>query len=293
MAGDHDTTARGSPAPVTEKWMTGVGEDFTEPTNLHPEVPHPARVYDFLLGGKDHFPSDRAAGEAILAMGEGGRTAVRANRAFLQRAVRTLAELGIDQFLDIGTGIPTAGNTHEIAQKANPDARVVYVDNDPIVLTHARALMSGPGHGTTRVLQADLREPEKILGAPEVTETLDFTRPVALLLVAVLHFLKDSDQPGEIVAKLIDVLPSGSYVVVSHVTGEVLTDDEVAGVGVAYSKVPTGMNLRTREQVSQFLAGLDLLEPGLVLCPFWRPEGGEPAPDGERVSILAAVGKKS
>ena len=272
--------------------MTGVSGGFTAPTNLHPEVPHPARVYDFLLGGKDHFPSDREAGEAILAMGEGGRTAVRANRAFLQRAVRTLAELGIDQFLDIGTGIPTAGNTHEIAQKANPEARVVYVDNDPIVLTHARALMSGPGHGITRVLQADLREPEKVLVAPEVTETLDFSRPVALLLVAVLHFLKDDERPGEIVTKLIDALPSGSYVVLSHVTGEVLTDDEVAGVGVAYSKVPAGMNLRTREQVSEFLAGVDLLEPGLVLCPFWRPEG-EPAPDGDRVSILAAVGKKS
>ncbi|MEY9839812.1 SAM-dependent methyltransferase [Streptacidiphilus sp. EB103A] len=277
---------------MSENWMTEVSGGFTAPTNLHPEVPHPARVYDFLLGGKDHFPSDREAGEAILAMGEGGRTAVRANRAFLQRAVRTLAELGIDQFLDIGTGIPTAGNTHEIAQKANPEARVVYVDNDPIVLTHARALMSGPGHGVTRVLQADLREPEKILVAPEVTETLDFSRPVALLLVAVLHFLKDSEQPGEIVARLIDALPSGSYVVLSHVTGEVLTDDEVAGVGVAYSKVPAGMNLRTREQVSEFLAGVDLLEPGLVLCPFWRPEG-DPAPDGDRVSILAAVGKKS
>ena len=271
--------------------MTEVDGSFPAPTNLHPEIPHPARVYDFLLGGKDHFPSDREAGEAILAMGEGGRTAVRANRAFLQRAVRTLAELGIDQFLDIGTGIPTAGNTHQVAQQANPEARVVYVDNDPIVLTHARALMSGPGHGITRVLQADLREPEKILAAPELTETLDLTRPVALLLVAVLHFLKDSEQPGEIVAGLIDALPSGSYVVLSHVTGEVLTDDEVAGVGVAYSKVPAGMNLRTREQVSQFLNGVDLLEPGLVLCPFWRPDG-EPGPDDDRVSILAAVGRK-
>jgi SAM-dependent methyltransferase len=276
---------------VSQNWMTQVGEGPREPANLHPEIPHPARVYDFLLGGKDHFQSDREAGEAILAMGEGGRTAVRANRAFLQRAVRTLAELGVDQFLDIGTGIPTAGNTHQIAQRANRDARVVYVDNDPIVLTHARALMSGPGHGVTRVLQADLREPEKILAAPEVTGTLDLTRPVALLLVAVLHFLKDSERPGEIVAELIEALPSGSYVVLSHVTGEALTDEEVAGVGVAYSKVPTGMNLRTRQQVSQFLSGLDLLEPGLVLCPFWRPEG-EPAPDANRVSILAAVGRK-
>jgi SAM-dependent methyltransferase len=168
---------------------------------------------------------------------------------------------------------------------------VVYVDNDPIVLTHARALMSGPGHGVTKVLQADLREPGKILAAPEVTETLDFTRPVALLLVAVLHFVKDAEQPAELVATLVDALPPGSYVVISHVTAEALTDDEVAGVGVAYSKVPTGMNLRSREQVSQFLTGLDLLEPGLVLCPFWRPEG-EPAPESDRVSILAAVGRK-
>ncbi|MFC1408780.1 SAM-dependent methyltransferase [Streptacidiphilus sp. N1-12] len=276
---------------MSENWMTEVDTRFPEPTNLHPEIPHPARVYDFLLGGKDHFPSDREAGEKILAMGEGGRTAVRANRAFLQRAVRTLAELGIDQFLDIGTGIPTAGNTHQVAQQADPEARVVYVDNDPIVLTHARALMSGPGHGVTRVLQADLREPEQILAAREVTETLDLTRPVALLLVAVLHFLKDSERPGEIVAALIDALPSGSYVVLSHVTDEVLTDEEVTGVGVAYSKVPTGMNLRTREQVGQFLTGVDLLDPGLVLCPFWRPDG-EPAPEANRVSILAAVGRK-
>ena len=271
--------------------MTEV-DPHTAPTDLHTDVPHPARVYDFLLGGKDHFPADREAGEAILAMGEGGRTAVRANRAFLQRAVTALAGLGIDQFLDIGTGIPTAGNTHQVARRANPAARVVYVDNDPIVLTHARALMSGAGHGTTRVLQADLREPRRILDSTEVRDTIDFTRPVGLLLVAVLHFVKDNEHPAAIVRELVDALPSGSYVVLSHVTAEVLTAAEVDGVGAAYRKVPAGMNLRSRAEVAEFLQGLELIEPGLVLCPFWRPDR-ETGPDDQRVSILAAVGRKA
>ncbi|MFC1418721.1 SAM-dependent methyltransferase [Streptacidiphilus cavernicola] len=273
-----------------DDWMHADPSGFPAPTDLRTEVPHPARVYDFLLGGKDHFAADREAGEAVMALGEGARQAVRANRAFLQRAVRTLAGLGIDQFLDIGTGIPTAGNTHQIAQAANPDAKVVYVDNDPIVLTHARALMSQVGQRSTRVLQADLRDPDKILAAPEVTETIDFSRPVGLLLVAVLHFLKDAENPGEIVSHLVQALPPGSHVVLSHVTGEALTDDEIAGVGRAYSKVPEGMNLRTREQVAAFLEGLELLEPGLVLCPQWRPDE-EVNPD-DRVSILAAVAAK-
>ena len=275
-----------------DKWMAGAsGDGFRPPTDLRVDVPHPARIYDYLLGGKDNFAADREAGDKILAMGgEEARTAVRANRAALQRAVRFLAGQGIDQFLDIGTGIPTAGNTHEIAQSVNPDARVVYVDNDPIVLTHARALMAGPGHGATKVLQADLRDPDALLRSPEVAELIDFTRPVALLLVAVLHFLDDSEDPHKIVARLVDALPSGSYVVLTHITNEVLTDDEVAGVARAYSKASAGMHLRTRDDVARFLTGLDLVEPGLVLAPYWRPETEPPA--DSRVSILAGVAVK-
>src|SRR5579859_3339801 len=183
--------------------------------------PHPARMYDYFLGGKNNFAVDRETAEQALRSWGTVRTAARENRAFLGRAVRFLvAEAGIRQFLDIGTGLPSANNVHEVAQGLVPSCRVVYVDNDPIVLAHARALLTSSPEGKTAYIHADLREPEKILADPVTTATLDFTQPIALMLVAILHFLTDSDDPRRVVDTLLAALPSGSYLVASHVTPE-------------------------------------------------------------------------
>ena len=259
--------------------------------DLRPDVPHPARMYDYYLGGKDNFPADREAAERALSANPEFRSTARSNRGFLQRAVRHVAEQGIDQFLDIGTGIPTAGNTHEIAQQADPQARVVYVDNDPIVLTHARALMAGMGRGRTDVLQADLRDPAGILAAAQVKELLDFDRPMALVLAAVLHFIPDEDKPYAIVGELLAALAPGSYLILSHGTADFIPAeirDRVTGV---YTKATAPLVGRSREQVQQFFGGLDLLEPGVVTVPLWRPDE-EPAAGSDRVSMYGAVARK-
>ncbi|GAA4871153.1 SAM-dependent methyltransferase [Kitasatospora terrestris] len=276
-----------------------MGQDSTrEPgvtpsADLRPEIPHPARMYDYYLGGKDNFPADREAAERALAANPEFRSTARANRAFLQRAVRFTAGLGIDQFLDIGTGIPTAGNTHEIAQDIDPRARVAYVDNDPIVLTHARALMAGMGRGRTEVVQADLRDPAGVLAAAEVRELIDFSRPVVLVLAAVLHFLTDEDEPAEVVGTLVEALAPGSHLVLSHGTADFIpaeVRDRVTGV---YSKATAPLVGRSREQVGAFLtgSGLDLLDPGVVTVPLWRPDT-EPPAGADRVSMYGAVARK-
>ncbi len=259
---------------------------------LRPEVPHPARMYDYYLGGKDNFPADREAAERALSANPEFRSTARANRGFLQRAVRHVAEQGIDQFLDIGTGIPTAGNTHEIAQQVNPHAQVVYVDNDPIVLTHARALMAGMGRGRTDVLQADLRDPAGILAAAQVKELLDFDRPVALVLAAVLHFIPEDDKPYGIVEELLAALAPGSHLVLSHGTADFIPTeirDRVTGV---YTKATAPLVGRSRAEVECFFDGLELLEPGVVTVPLWRPEE-TPGAGADRVSMYGAVARKS
>ncbi|WP_370083947.1 SAM-dependent methyltransferase [Streptacidiphilus sp. MAP12-16] len=271
--------------------MADAAMGFRPPTDLRSEVPHPARVYDWLLGGKDHFPADRVAGERLVAADPAMRVAARANRAFLQRAVRHLAAEGIDQFLDIGTGIPAAGNTHEIAQGVNPQSRVMYVDNDPIVLAHARALMAGPGHGETRVLQADLREPQKILADPDTRHLLDFDRPVALLLVAILHFIPDGDDPYGIVADLLDILAPGSYLVLTHGTLDFMAPEVGERAIAVYNNSGTSVTGRSHAEVSRFLDGLDVLPPGLVTAPFWHPETPTTAEDA-RLPLYAAVARK-
>ncbi|WP_371478494.1 SAM-dependent methyltransferase [Kitasatospora sp. NBC_00315] len=260
--------------------------------DLRPEVPHPARMYDYYLGGKDNFPADREAAERALAANPEFRSTARANRSFLQRAIRHVAEQGIDQFLDIGTGIPTAGNTHEIAQQVNPQARVVYVDNDPIVLTHARALMAGMGRGRTDVLQADLRDPAGILAAAQVKDLIDFDRPVALVLAAVLHFLPEEEKPYAIVEELLAALAPGSHLVLSHGTADFLpaaVRERVTGV---YTRATAPLVGRSRTEVAGFLTGLELLEPGVVTVPLWRPED-EPAEGADRVSMYGAVARKT
>jgi SAM-dependent methyltransferase len=256
---------------------------------INTNVAHPARVYDYWLGGKDNFPADHALAEAILEAVPIMRTMAWANRAFLGRSVRYLTrEAGIRQFLDIGTGIPTAGNTHEVAQEIAPEARVLYVDNDPIVLAHARALMTSHAAGQTAFIAADLRQPESILGDPALATTLDLGKPVAVMLVAILMFLPDADDPYGIVARLLDALPSGSHLVISHPTADF--DAEAMGGAVAASK-RSGISLvpRGRAEVEAFFKGLDLVEPGVVPVGAWRPDQeGEAEP----LNIYAGVGRK-
>ncbi|GAA0486441.1 hypothetical protein Ade02nite_10220 [Paractinoplanes deccanensis] len=253
--------------------------------------PHPARVYDYLLGGKDNFAADRAAAAKGLEANPNAATAPRENRAFLRRTVRFLAaEAGIDQFLDIGTGLPTSPNVHEVAQAADPSARIVYVDNDPIVLTHARALLTSEPPGRTAYVGARLQEAEHILDATEVRDTLDLDRPVALLLFAILHFIEDHEDPYGIVTRLMDRLPSGSYLVVSHITGDYDPGSWARFAAVMRDQgIPT--RIRSRDEVTRFFDGLDLVDPGVVPILSWRPES-EPEFTDAQVALYGGVGRK-
>ncbi|MFF3452010.1 SAM-dependent methyltransferase [Streptomyces sp. NPDC002667] len=249
---------------------------------------HPARVYDVFLGGKDHYPVDRNAAAAALAANPRGYLDVRHNRDFLRRAVTALAEEGgIRQFLDIGTGLPTQENVHQIAQRITPDARVVYVDNDPVVLAHARALLTSGPEGRTDYIDADLKEPKRIL--EQAAETIDFGRPVALVLVAVLHFVEDAEA-YPIVRALVDALPSGSRVVVSHLT-EDLNAENVRAVQRTYTERGFTFVLRSRAEVERFFTenGLILDEPGVVPAHRWRPDGNAPAPEPADPAFLATL----
>jgi S-adenosyl methyltransferase len=255
--------------------------------------PHSARMYDFYLGGKDNFAADREIAELAMQSWGAVRTAVRENRAFLGRAVRHLvSEAGIRQFLDIGTGLPSANNVHEVAQATAPSCRVVYVDNDPIVLAHARVLLTSHPDGRTAYIDADLRDPEGILSAPEVRDTLDLDQPVALMLVAILHFLPDEDEPAGIVATLLDALPSGSYLVASHVTPE---HDPVGVRGLvrAYQQGGVAAQVRTADEFAWLaFRGLEMVDPGLVLVSDWRPTGRGPRPLPAEVSWYGGIGRK-
>jgi S-adenosyl methyltransferase len=255
--------------------------------------PHPARMYDAYLGGRDNYPVDREAVRQILRDFPEARLIAQANRAFLQRSVRFLAaEAGIWQFLDIGTGIPSAGNVHEVAGQIAPDARVVYVDNDPIVHVHASALLSGSG--TTSVVLADLRDPGVILAHPRLRAMIDFTRPVALLLVAILHFIADEEDPAGIVAALLDALPDGSYLALSHATADFHSPGVLSQATAVYEHATAPFIPRPFKQVAEFFNGLELIEPGLVQAPLWRPEGRRPRPRGlEKIGIYAGLGRKS
>ena len=255
------------------------GSDATAAPRVPPEintnVPQSARVYDYWLGGKDHFPADRALGDAIAEALPTIRTQVRAQRAFLGRAVRYLArDAGVRQFLDIGTGIPSAGNVHDVAQELAPESRVLYVDNDPIVLAHARALMSGTPQGSVAFIQADLREPQAILDDPAVAGTLDLAKPVGLVLIGVMHHLRDDDDPRRIVATLVGALAPGSYLVLSQSTPDF--DPDAMGALAAASEQGGIPNVpRSLADTEPFFAGLELVEPGLVPMATWHPDPGE------------------
>jgi S-adenosyl methyltransferase len=237
-------------------------------------VANQARIYDYLLGGKDNYAADRAAVDAVLKVApELGFTA-RANRAFLGRVVRYLtAEAGIRQFLDIGTGIPTAGNTHQVAQAVAPESRVVYVDYDPIVLAHARALLTSHESGATEYIDADLRDTGAILD--QAARLLDFTKPVAVTLLMILHVIPESDDPYSLVAKVIDALPPGSYLAVSHLGAELLDQEARQGFEDVVRRQAQQQYIgRNREQIARFFAGMDLVDPGLVRVEEWRPDPG-------------------
>jgi len=272
----------------------GPDEPGHRAVDLQTGQPHPARVYDYLLGGKDNFAADRAAAEAGLQANPNSRIPPRENRAFLGRAVRYLAgEAGISQFLDIGTGIPTSPNVHEIAQGIEPRARIVYVDNDPIVLAQARALLTTGPEGRTAYIDADLRDIDAILGSADLQRTLDLSKPVGLLLIAVMHFIPDEDDPWTLAARLLAALPSGSYLALSHLTGD-FDPAAWAGVVAVYRRSGVTMQVRPKPDVERFFAGLDPIDPGVVSLPQWHPDPsdvGRP-PSDAAVSVYGGVARK-
>ncbi|MET0426588.1 MAG: SAM-dependent methyltransferase [Actinoplanes sp.] len=242
------------------------------PPGVNINVPHSARIYDYWLGGKDNFAVDRAVGEAMIKAIPGMRYMAGENRKFVHRVARDLVvEEGITQFLDIGTGIPTRPNLHEIAQKITPEARVVYVDNDPIVLVHARALMMSSDQGRSEYISADIRDPRSILNEPVLKDTLDLTKPVGLTLIAILMLLSDADDPWAAVAALRDAMPSGSCLAITHPTADFAPEAVETAVQAA---TDAGMTLvaRTHDAVQRLFGDWELLEPGLVPVSSWRPD---------------------
>ena len=271
--------------------MQESGENRTPgpPLAQYASVAHVARVYDYFLGGKDYFAVDREAAEQAMRINPDIVSTARANRAFLVRATSFLArEAGIRQFLDVGTGMPTNNNIHEVAQSIAPDARIVYVDHDPIVLSHARALLTSAPEGATDYIEADLREPEKILA--EAAHTLDFSRPVAIMLIAVLHLIVDADDPYDLVRELVDAAVPGSYVVISHVASDIDTGAMISMTNRLNELMEQQAVPRTHQEVADFFAGLDLLEPGLVRVPEWRPASASAA--AVRAQMWGAIGRK-
>ena len=266
----------------------------TVPAGLDTSVAHPARRYNYWLGGKDHFPADRASGDMIERAHPTVRLSARENRAFLQRAVRFLAEEArIDQFLDIGTGLPTAENTHEVAQRRVPHARVVYVDNDPMVGVHARALLTSSPEGATRYLEGDLRDPRAILEHPQLTEVLDLQRPVALILIAVLHFIPDQAQARDVVRELLAALPSGSYLAASHFTLDHSTPEAAATAREMIAQGRSDAHPRSRAEFAEFFTGLGLIGAGIVPVSEWLPEvPAHQRPSPGQIAIYGAVGRK-
>ena len=273
-----------------EAWETDGDPGSAGPPEFDTSVAHQARMYDYLLGGKDNYAADRAQTEAALKVYPEWAFTARANRAFLGRAVRYLAaDAGIRQFLDIGTGIPTAGNTHQVAQAIVPESRVVYVDYDPIVLAHARALLTSSDAGATEYIDSDLRDTSTIL--EQAGRLLDFSKPVAVTLVAILHAIPDADDPHAIVARLMDAVPKGSYLALSHLGREFLPPETLRQMqDLSRGNIQQEFAYRSRDEVALFFAGLDLVEPGIVPLQDWRPEP-EAANPGKS-AMWCAVGRK-
>jgi S-adenosyl methyltransferase len=260
-----------------------------EAVTFDSSIPNVARIYDFLLQGKDSFPADRAAAERLLEAVPDAARAARDNRHFLGRAVWFLArEAGIRQFLDIGTGLPTLGNVHEVAHSAEPVSRVVYVDNDPVVMTHARALLATSPR--VAAVEADLRNPDHLFSSPEVRALIDFDEPVAVLMVAVLHFVADSEDPWSIVDRYNSMMAPGSYLVLSHVTGDRLPDEAIRQATEVYEQASVPGAVRSRREVTRFFRGMDMVSPGLVDPCLWR--GSFPPSESGPAIFYAGVGRK-
>jgi O-methyltransferase involved in polyketide biosynthesis len=279
------------PAGSGDRFRSVVPDDEPEARGIDTSVAHPARIWNYLLGGKDHFAADRAAADYVLEAAPVVAEAARADRAFLASVVRHLAgDLGVRQFLDIGTGLPTANNTHEVAQRAAPESRVVYADNDPIVLAHARALLTSDPKGATAYIDADARDTTTILAT--AAETLDFSKPVAVMLLGLLLFIPDADDPWGITTRLTDALPPGSYLAISHAASDIQAEAAAAASGRfnKHSAVPA--RARTRAEFTRFFDGLELLAPGVVPVNHWQPGPPPTAPQEAALPAYAALGRK-
>ncbi|MGP8297561.1 SAM-dependent methyltransferase [Streptomyces inhibens] len=292
--------AADSEVPEIGPYVQGPEHSGFSAEEIDTSRPHPARMYDYYLGGWDNYEVDRVAAERVIEVHPQVRHSARANRAFLRRAVGELVAGGIRQIIDIGTGIPTSPNTHEVARETAPDTRVVYVDNDPIVATHAGARLTNTER--TGFVLGDVRDPKAILDHPTVRELIDFDRPVALLLVAVLHFVRDDEDPAALVAALAEALPAGSHLVLSHATGEPYeayaegrTDVQARdGVINVYKSATATLNLRSKAEIEPLFGPFALLEPGVVRVPLWRPDGEVPGPqDLNNTIFYGGVGRKA
>ncbi len=276
--------------PEDVDWTTR-GLDY-EPPQIDTSTAHAARMYDYFLGGKDNYPPDREAAEQLIKFVPSVPESVRQNRQFLHRVARYLAaEEGISQFLDIGTGIPTSPNLHEIAQQINPAARVVYLDNDPIVLAHAHARLTSAPQGQVRYMHADLRDAEAVLTAPDLTATLDLSRPAALLILSTLHLLPDAEEAHELVRRYVTALAPGSFLALSIVTQDYNTPEERANSLSSLSASGVPIRPRTHAEATALFEGLELVEPGVVLVNHWRPDADSGAPEF-RGSLYGAVARK-
>jgi hypothetical protein len=276
---------------VTDSWSKSTAQGRIAPPAIDTSVAHPARVYDYWLGGKDNYPADRAAGAAAAEANPNILIGVRANRSFLHRAVRYLAaDAGIRQFLDIGTGLPSANNTHEVAQAVAPQARIVYVDNDPIVLAHARALLTSTPDGATAYVDADVRDPEKILQA--AAETLDFSKPVAVMTLMIMQYIPDSDDPHAIVARLLGAVPSGSYLVASDTARDIDAETVATATGRLNQRMAAAqLTPRLKAEIVAFFDGLEMVDPGLVPLNRWRPGPDDPVLEHD-LPTYCGIGRK-
>ncbi|MEU5883778.1 SAM-dependent methyltransferase [Spirillospora sp. NPDC047279] len=260
------------------------------PDGVNSQVPNVARIYDYLLGGKDNYATDREAAERLLSAAPETVGTVRTNRAFLRRVVRRLAAEGFRQFVDIGAGLPTQANVHEVAREVASDSRVVYIDNDPVVVAHGRALLADSAQVT--VLQGDLREPAKIFEEPRLRSMIDPGEPVAVLLLAVLHFVTDDQDPAGIVRQIREWMPPGSALVLSHVTSEANRAEAASTAKTIYDQSTASIALRTRQEILTFFDGFELDEPGLVYAPEWHPDETVPPGPPEASFLFTGVGRR-
>ena len=290
MLAVHATMTRDGNAAGKAGTVTSGQEPVDKGVPFDTSRAHMARVYDFWLGGKDNFAADRAVGERVAAAYPDVLTAVQAQRAFLARAVHFLVtEAGVSQFLDIGTGLPSANNTHQVAQAVAPQSRVVYVDNDPIVLLHAKALLTSSPEGATAYIDADLRATDTIV--ERAAGILDFGQPVAVMLLGILQGIPDQDEPGAIIARLVDAVVPGSYLALSQIASDVAADEVAEGVQRYNEEAAVSVAARTHADVCRFFAGLELVEPGVVQVHRWRP-GAQDLGSDRQLAIYAGVGRK-